>query len=590
MNDAVGFIRAGTLDELRDRHQVVVSTPSGAVLVVAEGNDVIALDNRCPHMGFPLHRGGIEDGILTCHWHHARFDLRSGSTFDLWADDVPLRDVRIVEGEIWVAAKPTSRAEAAHWRQRLHDGLAHNINLVIAKALLGAMAAGVPATELVCDALLYGAAHRDRWGSGLTTLMAVADLLPVLDDEDRFLALFHGITAVADDCDGEPPRVYSEPLGGNVPLATLARWFRHWVRVRHRSGADRTLRTAIASGATPQWLAATTLVAVTDRYFADGGHALDFLDKAFAGVDLIGWERADAILPSIVPVLTASIGSEERDSWRHPVDLVGLTEQALRDLPKALAAGRIRRGSFREHLALGRAVLGEDPEAILAALLAALRDGATPTDVARAVAFAAALRIAHFGTGNDHSDWDSAHHTFSYANAACSLIARATEGGADVETEALCLSAALHGALAVYLDRYLNVPPARLPSEDDVVSTPAELRRAFLDACDRQQQIAQAGRLAARHLAASYPAADLIALLGDALLREDAGFHMVQNLQAAVRQYLAWQGDPQASPILIAAARYLAAHCPTSRARYQTAQVARRLMRGGAVHEDESES
>jgi hypothetical protein len=178
------------------------------------------------------------------------------------------------------------------------------------------------------------------------------------------------------------------------------------------------------------------------------------------------------------------------------------------------------------------------------------------TDLARAVAFAAALRIAHFGASNDHLDWESAHHTFSYANAACSLIARATEGETDVETEAVCLRAALHGALAVYPDRYLNVPPARLPSEDDhVISTPAELRRAFLDACDRQQQVAQAGRLAAHHLAASYPAADLIALLGHALLREDAGFHMVQNLQAAVRQYVAWQADPQASPILIAGAR-----------------------------------
>ena len=104
MNDAVGgFIRAGTLDELRDRRRMVVSTPGGAVLIAAEGDDVVALDNRCPHMGFPLHRGSIEDGILTCHWHHARFDLRSGSTFDLWADDVPLRAVRIIDGEIWVA-------------------------------------------------------------------------------------------------------------------------------------------------------------------------------------------------------------------------------------------------------------------------------------------------------------------------------------------------------------------------------------------------------------------------------------------------------------------------------------------------------
>jgi nitrite reductase/ring-hydroxylating ferredoxin subunit len=188
-----GFIRVGALGELRGRRRMVIGTPGGPVLVVADGEDVVALDNRCPHMGFPLHRGSIEDGILTCHWHHARFDLRSGSTFDLWADDVPTRAVRIVEGEVWVAATAAPRDEAAHWRQRLHDGLAHNISLVIAKAVLGATAAGVPATELARDTLLYGATHRDRWGVGLTTLMALANLLPVLDEEDRFLALFHGI-------------------------------------------------------------------------------------------------------------------------------------------------------------------------------------------------------------------------------------------------------------------------------------------------------------------------------------------------------------------------------------------------------------
>jgi hypothetical protein len=295
-------------------------------------------------------------------------------------------------------------------------------------------------------------------------------------------------------------------------------------------------------------------------------------------------------MPSIVPVLTAARGSEEMDSWRHPVDLVAHMERALRDVSAALGAGRTRRGSWREHAALGRAVLGDEPEAILQALLGALREGASSADLARAVAFAAALRIAHFGTSNDHSDWESAHHTFSYANAAFGLILRATDGGVEVETEVLCLRAAFHGALAVYLDRYLNVPPARLPPDDARARTPAELRRAFLDACDRQQQVAEAARLAASSLSAGHRPADFMALLGHALLREDAGFHMVQNLQAAVRQYLAWQGDPEAAPILVAAARYLAAHAPTLRARHQTARVAQRLMRGGAVYEDANEA
>ncbi len=50
------------------------------------------------------------------------------------------------------------------------------------KAVLGLTAAGVQPTEIVRDALLYGATHRESWGPGLTTLIALADLLPVLDD------------------------------------------------------------------------------------------------------------------------------------------------------------------------------------------------------------------------------------------------------------------------------------------------------------------------------------------------------------------------------------------------------------------------
>ena len=70
------------------------------------------------------------------------------------------------------------------------------------------------------------------------------------------------------------------------------------------------------------------------------------------------------------------------------------------------------------------------------------------------------------------------------------------------------------------------------------------------------------------------------------LLREDAGFHMVQNLEAAVRQFQAWHAEPEAASTLIGAARYLAAHSPTRRARYQIAEVARRLMSGSIVSED----
>ena len=116
--DAPGkeFALAGSLAELKIKGRLVVHGGHRPILVIYDRGRVFALDNRCPHMGFPLERGSVEDGILTCHWHHARFDLESGCTFDLWADDVPICPVEVRNGDVWVKTTFTQADLAAHWR------------------------------------------------------------------------------------------------------------------------------------------------------------------------------------------------------------------------------------------------------------------------------------------------------------------------------------------------------------------------------------------------------------------------------------------------------------------------------------------
>jgi hypothetical protein len=149
----------------------------------------------------------------------------------------------------------------------------------------------------------------------------------------------------------------------------------------------------------------------------------------------------------------------------------------------------------------------------------------------------------------------------------------------------------LHGAMALYLTRYLNVPPARIPGEDgeqvDDLHTDAEMiRAALLDAFDRQRQVDPAARLVGRHVMLGHSPQALIATLARAVLREDAGFHTYQMLEAGVRQFTVWGDTDEGRHILIAVARYLAAHSPTERAALQTADIARRLMRGGELHQE----
>jgi hypothetical protein len=123
---------------------------------------------------------------------------------------------------------------AAHWRQRLADGLAHDLGLVIAKAVHGQLATDVPTADIVRRVALFGAQNRDGWGVGLTILTALANLLPVLPEEETYLALFHGARRVATDCDGEAPRRERAPLGSRPDPAALRRWLQLWTNVRHR--------------------------------------------------------------------------------------------------------------------------------------------------------------------------------------------------------------------------------------------------------------------------------------------------------------------------------------------------------------------
>jgi len=582
------FAFAGSLEQLKAKGWLVVHGRHRPIIVIYDRGRVFALDNRCPHMGFPLERGSFEDGILTCHWHHARFDLESGCTFDLWADDVPICPVEIRDGDVWV--KPTfGQADpASHWRQRLSDGLAHDLSLVVGKAVHGQLAADVPRADIVRQVALFGAENRDGWGVGLTILTALANLLPFLPEEEAYLALFHAARHVAEDCNGEAPRRERAPLGSRPDVAVLKGWLQRWTNVRHREAAERTLLTAIASGLSPPVLANVLLAAETERVFGDTGHSLDFINKAFECLDLIGWKHATVVLPTVVGQMVAARGAEESTAWRQPVDLVALCDEAASQLPSLFAAGGARHG-WSGHAALARNLLCDDPVNIIDALKAAIGAGATPTDLSRSLAYGAALRVARFGNANEHADWETAHHVFTFANAVDQMLNRI--GTASVDDLVVAVRSVLHGSLALYLTRYLNVPPARIPGDsgerlDDLPADAETIRTTLLDAFDRQQQVDLAARLVARHLTLGHSPQVLIATLAHAVLREDAGFHAYQMLEAGVRQFTSWGNTDAGRHILTAVARYLAAHSPTERAALQTADIARRLMLGAELHQE----
>jgi len=566
--------RVASLDELEEKGRIVVGVEGNTVCLLLEGGEVHAVDNRCPHMGFPLHRGSVSDGILTCHWHHARFDLCSGGTFDQWADELRRFPVEVEDGEIYVDVTPR-RDPVEHQRKRLHVGLERDIALVVAKAAIVLAEADPSGADAFRAGVDFGVARRGGgWFRGLTTLSCLMNLVPRLDAGERAAALYHGLADVASDSAGMEPRFPLEPLpGGEVEQARLARWFRGFVEVRDAEGAERALVSAVRSGASQAELADMLFAAATDHRYLDGGHTLDFVNKALEALDAGGWERAEAVLASLPAQLAFAERMEEANAWRNPVDLVSLLEDAFEQLPEALAAPR---GGWHLRAELVETLLSDQPALILEALLAALREGATEVELASAVAFAAATRIARFPTSNEFGDWDTALHTFTFANA--------VEQGLRRSASPELVRGVLDAAMSVFLDRFLNVPATRLPRP--LGGDPEELLAELRALLDRQQQVDEAGQLVASYLGAGGDPVRLVAGLGACLLREDRNFHTIQCVEAAIRQHDLLDEDEAGLP-LIAAARYLAAHASTARSERQTYEIARRLHRGDRIYEDD---
>ncbi|MFU8866513.1 MAG: Rieske (2Fe-2S) protein, partial [Natronococcus sp.] len=360
---------------------------------------------------------------------------------------------------------------------------------------------------------------------------------------------------------------------------------------------ERCLRTAVAADRSEGELAELVFAAATDHPYLSTGHVLDFANTAFESLEHAGPEHAGDALAALVEPLVTAERSDERSSWRRPVDLVALLEDVYGgDITETSGlealvtedanAGREPPADLRETL------LADDPEAIVDALADAVREGATSEALASEVAHAAATRVAQFGTANEFSDWNTVHHTFTYANAV---------HGATRRTDAVELyRGVFDAAMSVYLDRFLNTPPAPIPEPgaNDTGREPEEVLEELLETFDVEGEVNEAGRLVGEFLDCGGDPGELKRTLGRGLLREDAGFHTIQNLEAAFRQFdlaedHASEESEESADLevrrrvpLIATARYMAAHFPTRRETEQTFTIAARLNRGEAIHEE----
>ena len=542
-----------------------------------------AVDNRCPHMGYPMSKGSIRDGVLICHWHHWEFDLKSGGCFLSSGDDLKAFPVVLQEdGYLYVGLAKGER-EAAKRRviergkRALERGLKDRSTFFIAKAVTALRNAGAAPNEIIQQGLHYGA-HKsgEGWSSGVAILTLAANLWDDVDPKDHNLFLVHGLSQISRRTSGSsrPYRAAFPTTSEEHDLETLKRWFRYFVDKRHGGAAERILLTLNDRGYDKSVIADFVFTAATDYYFTGDGHAMDFANKMFEALDYVEWDGAHEILRPIIIDLVSRTRHEETSRW---ADAVPVLEPVFQRLDSIWEENQANTAGL-DISAFTQTLLGDEFQPIVEIVEEKLRAGVDPRDICRAMTYASAIRTARFHLKNE-GDWHDVANIYSYAHALYHAFAYAPSAN--------LLRGIFHGVVFLSYLRWLNMPAARVPKPEqrldetyDSVDAMLHRLQEFADF----QKVYEAEILVNQYLADGHDLTRLKQTLAHILLREDAELHMFQVLEVAFRHYELSDDVEERRMHLLAATRYITAQKLMKNILWST-ENAERLARGELLSE-----
>jgi nitrite reductase/ring-hydroxylating ferredoxin subunit len=105
---AEAWIEVCPLEEFADGERRVVYLSGQQVALFNVDGNLYALSNRCSHARGPLSEGSIEaeNCTVTCPWHYAQYDLKTGRVVDGVASaPVPTYLVEIRDGMVYVGTR-----------------------------------------------------------------------------------------------------------------------------------------------------------------------------------------------------------------------------------------------------------------------------------------------------------------------------------------------------------------------------------------------------------------------------------------------------------------------------------------------------
>ena len=527
-----GGAKSVTLDEGR------------TIALFNDAGEIHATDNQCPHMGYPLTRGVIRHGILTCDWHGRSFDLEAGGCFNVECDDLQIFPVQVRNSEIWLQVGDFEYKRKGEHLRLLWEGLLSSDRWTMSKAIALLLKGGVPEEEIVEIILQHlgrhiASSHGADGGHDVSRLINGLNIGRRYGDADRLIAI---TTAACSAAGGAGERLEVIALPQPVSWDNIEDWVRMFSHDGQSGRIERCLFTAHHLGATEKILPLLFECAVEPHFlgFPENLISLGYLSEV---IEVFGWEKANELIFNLGAKL---IGRGRGEPRRFQRDAIRLMKKMTSDNDAITSDS----GTAYDEDDFVNALTSVNIQRSFDAVGGALETSAEIDQLITTLVLLAADRMARTPVSVD-AGWQC---LTTELNLAASLRTVQRIAGNNAAAKGI-----FHAAWLTFDNRWLNIPSRSLeePLEGEAVDIPSEDAgvRLIINSIESLDVQGIGGQVLA-YLNAGFSGEKLLQKMGRAILWNDTASEILPTLRTVFEEWETCAGHPSRGQLLVALARY----------------------------------
>ncbi len=540
-----GWRKVGDISEIPTGGAKSVELDEGRTIALFnDAGKIYATDNQCPHMGYPLTRGVIRHGILTCDWHGRSFDLEAGGCFNVECDDLQTFPVQVRNGEIWLQVGDFAYKRKDEHLRLLWEGLLSEDRWTMSKAIALLLNGGVPEEEIVEIILRHlgrhiATSHGAEGGHDVSRLINGLIVGRRYGDADRLIAI---TTASCSAAGGAAERLEVLTLPQPVSWENIEGWVRMFSHDGQSGRIERCLFTAHQLGATEKIFPLLFDCAVEPHFlgFPDNLISLGYLSEV---IDIFGWEKADELVCNLGAKL---VGRGRGEPQRFRRDAVRL----MAEITSSVDAATSDSHDGYDEDAFVNALTSVDIQRSFDAVDSTLNTSVKIDQLITSLVLLAADRMARTPVNVD-AGWPC---LTTELNLAASLRTAQRVGGDKVAAKGI-----FHAAWVIFDNRWLNIPPRSLtePLKVEKLDAPNEDAglQLIINAIEGLN-VHGIGEQVLAYLNAGYSGNRLLQEMGRAILWNDTASEILPTLRTVFEEWEKCAGHPARNQLLVALARY----------------------------------